>query len=837
MWLRWLRLLLGSTAPATSATLVAFFAGQAAGAALAARRIARVGRPLAAYGALELAAALASLAVPLLLRAGEGLVDAGYAALQDTPAALATLRFGVALAATLPAALCFGATLPVLGAAVIGAPAALGSRGTLLYAANTLGGAAGAILAAFLLPPWLGIAGSYAVGLGGFAAAGLGALALARGVPRVPDRADAPARTEPGSEGRRRDARKPAAERAARRPSERRLLALATLSGFGSFAAQVLLVQAFALVLNQSVYAFGSVLVIVLAGLAAGSLLGTALEVRGAGDAPTRVALALAAAAIALAAFPAAFTSASGGLAYLGTERPWPGYLLAALRLALIAAGPVVLAAALVLPGVLALAARSEGTAPAGARLGSLLAANTAGSLAGALAAPFVLLPALGLWPAFAALALFYAVACVFVPMPSVAARWTRDLALGLGWIAVLSTGNPLTLPLVPLRGDEQVVYQDTTAAGVVSVVLTGGELRLQTDNHYALGGTAERVHQERQGLLPMLLHPQPRRVAHVGSATGISAGASLAWPGLERLFAVELVPGVARAGALVFRHANRGVYDDPRTTVVLDDGRHFVRATREHFDVLVADLFVPWHAGAGSLYAREHLQAVAERLAPGGLFCQWLPLYQLSETEFQVIAATFAEVFPRAALFRGDFYGRFPILALLGFEDGPAPAETVSAAAERLAAAGERDRWITDPMGPWALYVGPLAAAHGWLEGAALHTDDRPVIEFLAARSHAGAGLGKRDPFVGLELAAFTEQLRLVAAARGDPVFPDLGPEALRSSEGGALLQLAGALFTAGRLGESARALAAASAALPARLVAEAPADPTAAEVWRNRD
>ena len=71
LWLRWLRALLGATAPAASATLVAFFLGQALGAAFAARLVRRIRRPLALYGALELAAAGWALAVPTLLHVGE----------------------------------------------------------------------------------------------------------------------------------------------------------------------------------------------------------------------------------------------------------------------------------------------------------------------------------------------------------------------------------------------------------------------------------------------------------------------------------------------------------------------------------------------------------------------------------------------------------------------------------------------------------------------------------------------------------------------------------------------------------------------------------------------
>jgi spermidine synthase len=326
------------------------------------------------------------------------------------------------------------------------------------------------------------------------------------------------------------------------------------------------------------------------------------------------------------------------------------------------------------------------------------------------------------------------------------------------------------------------------------------------------------------------VLAPHARRVAYVGSATGISAGGALAHP-IESLHLVEIVPGVARAAEHFFGDANRGVYRDPRTHVVLDDARNFIRATRERFDVVIADLFVPWQAGTGSLFTREHFEAVRDHLEPGGLFCQWLPLYQLSEEELRVITATFLDVFPNAALFRGDFYGSFPIAALVGFTgEAPAPAE-IDEAARRLAAAGVTDRWVTDPAGVWSLYVGPLASITGAWANEPRNTDNWPVIEELAAATHAGGNRGKLDPVVGLKWVRVTESVR-EAAHGGDALFA-LDAEDQRAVEGGAALQMAGALYVTQQTEAASRAFARASELLPGRLVREAEADATAAELW----
>ena len=878
VWMRWLRLLLGATAPAASATLVAFFAGSALGAAWAGRRSPRWTNPLAIYGRLELAGAAAAAAVPLLLRAGDLAVAPLYDALRREPWELALFRFAVALVATCPAAFCFGASFPAVGAAAIGAATRLGARGSLLYAANTLGAALGTALAVFSLPGRIGVAATYALSLAALATAGTGALLLARRRPATNGPVASETERSSGASRKRRirrraqrggsaisEASRPPGASASARASrcgaqrtegERRssgavarsersqqtressapnlLLALAALSGFGGFALQVLLMQAFAQVLNQSIYAFGAVLVTVLLAIAAAGGAVAWIEARNWLDARSALGFALAGAAVATAAFPAWLEQASDGFRYVGGGAPGLGYLAAAMSIASRTAGPALLAGSAALPLAFALAGRHAGGDDPGAILGRLSAANTGGAIAGALAAPYLLMPTLGLWRAFLAIALLWGVAAVLAPETSRRRRGWRLGLLALGWTAVIARASPLAVAPVRLERGETLLDLQPTASGVVAVVEREGERSIRLDGHYALGGTAERAHHERQAQLPLVLAPHARRVAHVGSATGISAGAALTHP-IESLYLVEIVPGVAGAAERLFGDANRGVYRDPRTRVVLDDARNFLRTTRARFDVVIGDLFVPWHAGAGALYSREHFEAVRDHLEPGGLFCQWLPLYQLSEAELRVIAATFVDVFPRSAVFRGDFYGRFPIAALVGWSGEPARPAEVSAAAQRLAESGERDRWVADSDGVWALYVGPLAPLGAALADAPRNTDDRPWVETLAAAGHTGGERGKLDPVTGLTWVGFAERLRAAARQAGDPVFPDLPTAAVRAAEGGAWLQLAGALFAAGARQDAARAFTRAAELLPARLVAQGAPDPTAAELWRD--
>ncbi len=819
-WLRWFGLLFGATAPATAATLVAFLAGQATGAAAAARLAARMRRPLRIFAGLMIASAAWALLVPLGIGAGEAFTAAFYDELRTAPGALSCVRFAIALGATLPAAACWGAAFPTLGAALLSDRRPPGSRGAALYAANLAGAAVGAAAAAFWLPEWLGVNGTYGVGIALEVGVGVAALAMLRRMTLpAPD-------AEPLMVG-------------GPLPGPRALAALASVSGFGTFAAQVLLVHAFALVLDQSVYAFGAVLAVVFVCLACGAG-GVALASRSSRVTPSGLlGGSLVVTALGLACFPALFHTITGGLGLAASEN-WAKHLASALWMAAATAGPGLLAAGLVFPAVLAAAAPApDAPRPVAARLGQLVAANTLGALLGAVAAPFLLLPFVGPWRAFAVVGLVYGVASLFVPTPDRRGRMLRDGVLALGWLGILALASPFSLPAVTPEAGETLVYQVTTPSGSVAVIERDGEHLIRSDNHYNLGGTAEVLHQERQGHLPLLLHPDARRVAYLGSATGISAGAATLHP-VTSMHLVEIAPGVADAARRYFRAANRQVHEDPRTRIVLDDARNFLRASRERFDVIVADLFVPWRSGSHALYALEHFQAARARLDSGGLFCQWLPLYQLTPGEFQMIAATFLDAFPESAVFRGDFYGSFPIAALVGWRDRPAPFREVSAAAARMAAIpGFDDRWLRDPVGFWSLYVGPLAGLATVLRDVPRNRDDRPRFAYLAARSHVGGGRGVSDPMVGLRWVRFQETLQRAsqlggnAIDPGDAIYPGLDARAREASHGGALLQAASSLWVAGRAQEAAQFLARASELLPPELLAQAPADPSAADVW----
>ena len=361
-------------------------------------------------------------------------------------------------------------------------------------------------------------------------------------------------------------------------------------------------------------------------------------------------------------------------------------------------------------------------------------------------------------------------------------------------------------------------------AHGVVTVteVMTPRfklDRHLKVDNEYVLSGSQATEHQQRMGHLPLLLHGDAKRVLYVGSATGETASAATFHP-VEEIVLVELVPEVQALAAEHFAEWNRGVYRDPRTRVVVEDGRNHLRAAPERYDAVVTDLFVPRRPGVGAMYSREHFEAVREHLAPGGVFCQWLPLYQLTLEEFRIVAATFLDVFPGATLWRADFFVGQPTAAMVGFAGDAPPVTVIDEGARSLSGRGVTDRWISDPRALWMLYLGPLGAALD-VTGAPRNTDARPVFEYRAGRSTDA----KRTEFrtVGWpDLAARTR-----AAA---PREPFAGRPASSQAAGAAFERAIGLVAADGK-----RAVPEAAAvlrdAVPLELLS--PPDPTFAEFW----
>ncbi len=764
LWLKELSLLFGSTAYAASTTLAVFFLGLAAGGALFGRWAPRLRSPLRAYAWIELGIAASALLYFVLLEAYFQLYGPLYDAFGEQPAAFNAFRVLLATLALLPPAALMGGTLPVLGQHVVRQPNELGRNGSWLYAINTIGAASGALLAGFVLPPALGFNRAYVLAMAVNAAVAGLAWRLARvdglAAARHPERRAAVPRGRPAA----------SSAGGAHGPAWL-LAAVAGLSGAFALGLEVLWTRMFAQVLQNSVYTFATILVVFLAALATGSAIANRLC--RARAAPARVLwVLLTLSGLGVAATPFAFHELTAGVSSLNTGDGWIPYVVSIFANTTL----VLFLPAALLGSILPYLLRAAEGSPAepGAIIGRLNALNTAGGVVGSLAAGFMLLGTLGLWNSVRLIAAGYlalALALAWRGWPTPRARLVPAAAT-LGALALLGTAldaSRLNVVNVAAERGEELLATWEGPDGVVAVVERSGNRRMKLNNFYTLGGTGSIEQEQNQALLPLMTHPRPRSVFLLGLGTGITAGTALRHP-VERLLVCEITHDVITAAAAYFNTPSGGLFTDPRASVRACDARNHLLGTAERYDVIIADLFVPWRAGVGNLYSREHFTAARERLNAGGLFVQWLPLYQVSRREFDMVARTMLTVFDQVTLWRGSFSAELPFVALVG-ATGPTTLDpNVIERNGRHLSGGAPLPDATALAVTLPFYAGNLSVADGLIPPGPINTDDRPLVEYLAPVTQREERAGTAGWFNSTELADFLRRLAELAPPARDP-------------------------------------------------------------------
>ena len=771
LWMRRFTVALGATAPATAATLSALFLGLALGSALFGSVAARARRPLRLFAWLEAGVGIAALGVEPLLAAMEPLVAQSAAGGGSALAA----RMAAAMVAILPPAILMGGTLPALAQAIDGSHGSAGVTGGVLprdrrglgvtggglYAVNTLGAAAGAIVAPILLLPVFGSTGALRLAVGTSLTVALVALGLDAVAQRRAESSSHLPDDEPtGAEA-------PAAKSgAAAAPAPGLILAAAFFSGAVTLGLEVLGTRMLALVHENSVYSFATVLAVFLVGLGFGADTVRALLSRGL---PWRAIAGTAwiGAGLLTAAMPWLFHKMTSGLRYVGSTEGLVRHEVAIAGLALATMLPAVFLAGCVLPALMQAYGRTRSASSA---LGALLCANMLGAIAGPLVVLFLLGPTFGLWWGIVLCGLAMFAAGEAFLSGWLAMRLPLRLMVYAALAAVVVFLRPGDLPRVRVAPDERLVSLREGAFGTVAVVERGGHLRLMLNNYYVLGGTSSMGEERLAGHLPLLLHPDPQRAAFLGLGTGITASASLFHP-VREVVAMELVDEVVLAARDEFKEANLGVLDDPRVHAAIEDARTGLRGSKGRFDVIVSDLVVPWRRGEAALYTKESFQSARDALAADGIFCVWLPLFQLSRAAFDSIAATFLDVFPEALLFKGDFFAGEPAVALIGLtSDEPLDPRVVEERVRQYALDPDpANPYLFDPAGFWVYLVGPLSSQDPELRTAPRNTDRHPIVE-LSSPMTQFAGKSGEALFLGEPLKRYFDEL-LARPLAGTPL------------------------------------------------------------------
>ncbi len=714
VWVKQLSLVVGVDVFAVTLGVSAFFAGLAIGGAVVGRRADRTTRPFRLLALLEAGIAVLGVAGTLALSRAAPV----FARFEDLAGPLA---WGFVFVVVGVPAVPMGGTLPAAMRGVAPAPAGVGRAGGRLYAANTAGAIVGVLASAFVLIPSLGVRGSTLVAAGANLATAVGALALDRAArPRAPA-------VRPGTG-------------ASISGNARMALALYALAGGIALGYEVVWSQAIVPFMSTRTFAFAVVLATYLAGLAAGSAWYARRAER------TRDPWGAFGVLIAAAGLVALLEIVALGrwLVYLQTwveaavlavvSSPLAGM---AARFAVAAACVVLLPTALLgaaFPAALRLAVEAGHV---GRDVGAVVALNTLGGIGGTMLAGFVLVPRLGLVRTLAALAVAAGVVgAIAVTRGSGVRPGARRITLAIGLAAlataVLAPPNRLATLLPGARTGTLAFYEESAGGTVAVVEQAAGRSRFRRLYIQGVSNSGDAMPSLRymrlQALLPLLIHrDEPRSAMVVGLGTGITAGALLQYPGLERRVVAELLPAVVRAAPLF-----RGNYDaasDRGLEVRVRDGRRELLGSAERYDLITLEPPPPSAAGVVNLYSSDFYALAASRLRPGGLLAQWWPLPAQNDEDSRSLVRSVLDVFPHVTLWTTELHE----MLLVGSREPIAlDARRVAARfAQPTVAAALREVGIASPAALLGTWVTDRAGLERYVDGAPPVTDDRPRIEY----------------------------------------------------------------------------------------------------------
>ena len=777
LWMRQLALLFGNTAHAASMTLAVFFLGLALGSWFWGRRAATARNPMRSYAGLELGIALTALAYFAVI----GLFRALYPALYQNIGFL-PLRFALkgvlAMVLILPPAFCMGGTIPMMGQALINSRQAFGSKAAGLYATNTIGAALGAFAAGFFLIRLLGFTWTCIVAIGIAAANAAVAYRLGGSPGYVCRTAHAGFAGEP----------------APRRHSETlAIYAVCFLSGVGFLALEVVWTHLLAQIHTNSIYSFSAVLIIVLFALSLGAAVAAQLAKR-CSKPSGLLALLLLLGGLAVSLSPFLLMRATNGLQMMNTGESFLHFMQVLFLKGAFILGLPAFFLAIIFPFMMKMEERFS--SHPGQSLGRLSAINTIGAIVGALLCGFFFLGTFGMWRTVQIIAALYLTAGILLPIGFTRTAIAIRAAGAVALVSLFTWLSPADLRVTgwnPGRPPEQQLDLWETNHGTISVVRNQESgIVIKLNANYWLGSTGAAWRQHFQGRIPLLVFPQTRSVFFLGMGTGISAGGALdpRFEQVSRVVTCEIVPEVVTAARKYMTGSFRiegehpidytsGLFADPRVEIVIEDGRQYLMASGETFDMINADLFLPYRRGAGSLYSREHFRNVRKSLNEGGVFVQWLPMFQITEFEFGVITRTMLDVFDQVTMWRNNFKPGQEAVALIGHTgESPLPAAPPEDISARTAEVAGKDPLRMDHLDltydeetALVFYCGNITASKERFRQYPLNTDDHPVIEYAAPLSLRQQVDGFPPTLVGPRFVALVDSLLAHCPPESDPM------------------------------------------------------------------
>jgi spermidine synthase len=755
VWFQLLQLAIGSTTISMGFLLASFMGGLCIGSLGFAKLKLEGYHPLRVYAALEAGIAACGFLVLTCLPFLDRIYLAGAA-----HGLLGMMTRGLLCAiCLLPPTILMGASLPAIVRWIETTPKGVSWWG-LLYGGNTAGAVFGCLLAGFyLLRIHDTVVATYwaiAINLAVAAASYLMAA-------RVPAHGAAESAEEAALE---------AAAGQAVGPQGPRWPVYVTigLSGASALAAEVVWTRLMGMLMGATVYVFSIILAVFLIGLALGSGLGSYVA---RGWRP-RVALGWCQVLLACGTAWSAYMIA-GGLPYWPIDpflapTPWMTFQLDMARTLWTILPPAILWGASFPLALAAVAAPGEDP---GRLAGEVYAANTLGSIFGALLTSLILVPSIGTTKCEMMLILLPAVSSVFLLGPylkeSKSQAVTAIFAVAMVVIAFLAKDVKPIPGEVIAYGRRVATYTNRaqilyTVEGRNSSVAiskwSDGATEVDVNGH--VEATTEPYDMKLQrmvGHLPALLHPNPKSVLGIGFGAGVSAGTFTRYPTIEHITVCEIEPVIPPTSTRYFAEADYNVYNNPKTRVIFDDARHYLLTAKDKYDVIASDPLDVFVKGTAAIYSKEYFDSVKAHLNPGGMFTLYVPLYESDERTVRSELATFFESFPTATVWANNINGRGYDMVFMG-QVGPLTINVDEIRAKlnrpeyRLVAESLRGVGINSEIDLFGTFAGQRFDLSHWTEGAEINRDKDLRLQYLG-----GWGINSRlEDFIYRRMISFRQ-------------------------------------------------------------------------------
>lgn len=186
---------------------------------------------------------------------------------------------------------------------------------------------------------------------------------------------------------------------------------------------------------------------------------------------------------------------------------------------------------------------------------------------------------------------------------------------------------------------------EDLTGAIVVIEKKDGLSLEINGIN---VAGTMPELFliQKLQGHIPLLFSKDPEKILHIGLGSGGTLYTVSKHP-VEEITVAEISPGIIKISQNYFKKVNDNVFNDKKVKIKVADGRNYVMASKEKFDIILSDSIHPKYQGNGFLYTKDYFNLIYLKIRDGGIVSMWLPLYSMTLKNYKEILKAFSDVFP----------------------------------------------------------------------------------------------------------------------------------------------------------------------------------------------